>query len=344
MAPQFTAAGVPVEVMGRRRWQHLGSVPKLARWFQDRGVRTVLAETHHAAIFVGPPAARLAGAGFALTNQMTEGRRIGIRSLPPGAADMLALVDTLILVSEAQRRYFEREEGLGRFPWRRPRCEIIPNGVDVGPPEGPEDRSRAREALGLAPDDQAIGIVAALRPEKDHETLFRAVARLAPAHPKLTAVLLGSGAREAELRAAAEHLGIAERVRFAGYRPDVRALLPALDVACLTSVQETFPMSVLEAMAAARPVVMTAPASIPDLVVDGVTGYTVPVGDDAALAEGFARLLGDADLRGQMGARGRARAQEEFALERTVARYEDVFAGLAAARRPARWRRPSRAG
>jgi glycosyltransferase involved in cell wall biosynthesis len=191
---------------------------------------------------------------------------------------------------------------------------------------------RARAALGLAPDDLVVGCVAALRPEKRHELLLGAAARLVPRHPRLRVVLLGSGEREGELRAAAAALGLADRVVFAGFRTDVVSLLPALDVKALASVQETYPVSVLEAMAAARPVVMTDPPGVPDIVVDGVSGFRVPVGDEAALADRLDRLLADPALRQGMGARGYERAAREFPIERTLAGYEELFRRLA--RRP----------
>lgn len=330
MAPRFEAAGIPVHVMGRRRLQHLATPLVLARELRRRRVDVVLATVHHAALYMGPLAARLAGVGgTALGLHQIGGKRIGIPSLPPGGVELMRLIDALVLLTPAQLDYLVAEEGFGRFWWRRTHHEVIPNGIRIPPPPGPGDRAAARAALGLGTDDLAVGIVAALRPEKAHDLLLRACARLAPAHPGLRVVLIGSGAREAELRALADALGIAGRTVFAGFRDDVPALLPALDVTCLTSVQETYPISVLEAMAAARPVVMTDPEGVPEIVLDGRTGYVVPVGDEDALADRLARLLADPELRAGMGAAGRERAEREFPLERTLRRYEQLFLRLA---------------
>jgi glycosyltransferase involved in cell wall biosynthesis len=333
MAPRFEEAGVPVSVMGRRRWQHLLTVPALAAWLRERRIDVVLLTPHHAAMAVGPPAARLGGVrGTALGLHQIGGKDIGIPSLPPWGVELMPLIDALILLSRAQLDYLRAEERLDSRPWRRVRHAIIPNGVRVGPPPDAGDVRRARAALGLAPDDLVVGCVAALRPEKRHELLLGAAARLVPRHPRLRVVLLGSGEREGELRAAAAALGLADRVVFAGFRTDVVSLLPALDVKALASVQETYPVSVLEAMAAARPVVMTDPPGVPDIVVDGVSGFRVPVGDEAALADRLDRLLADPALRQRMGARGYERAAREFPIERTLAGYEELFRRLA--RRP----------
>jgi glycosyltransferase involved in cell wall biosynthesis len=235
----------------------------------------------------------------------------------------------LVLLTTAQGEYLRAEEGFGSRPWRRTRIALIPNGIDIPPPATGADRARARRALGVGPDEEVVGILAALRPEKDHETLLRAVARLAPSRPRLRLVLVGSGAREESLRAEAARLGVEGRTVFAGFRTDAVALLPAFDVKCLVSVQETFPTSVLEAMAAGVPVVMTATPGVPDLVGDGVAGYRVPVGDDAALADRLAALLDDPATRARMGAAARERAARDHPISRTIDRYAQVFRSIA---------------
>jgi glycosyltransferase involved in cell wall biosynthesis len=333
MAPRFEEAGVPVSVLGRRRAQHVLTVPILARWFRARRIEVVLLTPHHIPVYLGPLAARLGGVrGTALGLHQIGGKEIGIPSFPPGGIETVSMIDALILLSPAQLDYLRAEEGLDSRPWRTVRHAIIPNGVPVGPAPTAEDEARAREALGLAADDLVVGMVAALRPEKSHETLLDAAARLAGRHPRLRVVLLGSGDREEALRAHAADRGIDDRTVFAGFRSDVGRLLPALDVKALTSVQETYPVSVLEAMAAARPVVMTDPPGVPEIVADGATGYRVPVGDVDAVADRIDRLLSDAALRRAMGTAGYARARDEFPIERTLSRYEQLFRKLA--RRP----------
>lgn len=336
MAGRFREEGVPVSVMGRRGRRHLGTVPALARELRSGGTDVVLLATHGATMALAPFAARLAGAGTVLGLHQTGGKDIGIPSFPHRSVEIAWMLDALVLLTRAQLDYLRSEEGYGRFPWRRTRIAVIPNGIDVPPPPTPEDRARARRALGLADGDEAVGILAALRPEKDHDLLLRAVARLAPARPALRLVLIGSGAREQELRSLAADLGVADRTVFAGFRPDAVALLAGLDVKCLVSVQETFPTSVLEAMAAAVPVVMTDPPGVPDLVVDGVTGLRIPVGDADALAAALTRLLDDPAERARMGSAGRRRAETEFPIGRTVGRYAELFAAVAGAPSAAR--------
>ena len=333
MAARFEDAGVPVTVLGRRRLQHIATIPILANWLRRRRIDVALITPHHAAIFLGPPAARLGAVrGTAMGLHQIGGKAIGIPSLPPGGVEILSMIDLLILLTPAQLNYLRATEGLGSRPWRRVRHAIVPNGVPVGPVPTLGDASRARTALGLSTDDLVVACVAALRPEKDHDLLLRAVARLAAGESRLRLVLVGSGDREEHLRDLASSLGISPRVEFAGFRDDVQSLLPAFDVVCLTSVQETFPVSVLEAMAAAVPVVMTAPPGVPELVEDGVSGFVIPVGDEDALVDRIGRLLSDEHLRARMGERAYSRVASEFPIERTLRRYEAIFQHLA--RRP----------
>lgn len=330
MAPSFEAAGVPVSVLGRRRLQHLGTVPILARWLRRRRIEVALVTPHHAATFLGPLAARLGGVrGTAMGLHQIGGKAIGIPSFPPGGVETVSLIDMLILLTPAQLDYLRESEGLDSRPWRRVRHAIIPNGVRVAPPPQAADVARARSELGLSGGDLVVGCVAALRPEKDHDMLLRAVARLAPGEPRLRLVLLGSGGREEHLRALASSLGIEDAVVFAGFRNDVQSLLAAFDVKCLTSVQETYPVSVLEAMAAAVPVVMTGPPGVPVLVEDGRSGFVIAVGDEDALVDRLGRLLADGDLRAAMARGAHARVATRFPLERTIRRYEEVFRALA---------------
>jgi glycosyltransferase involved in cell wall biosynthesis len=133
--------------------------------------------------------------------------------------------------------------------------------------------------------------------------LVRAIALLAPSHPRLRLAVVGDGPEESRVRALVDELGIADRVLFAGLRSDVRELLPGFDISCLSSVHEGAPLAVLESMAAGVPVVAT---------------------DCGALRD----LLADPGLREEMGTRARARAEQEFSIEHTVQGYQDLLVGL----------------
>jgi len=331
MAPRFVAAEVPVFVLGSRRAQHLLTPASLIRWFRTRRVSIVMLTNHVAAHAFGPTAARVAGVdGTVVSVHMTGGKSIGLPTLPWHAMQQMPLVDALVAVSQEQLDYLAEDEGLGSRPWRRPRTEVISNGVSIRDAPGATERYATREVLGLAPDDEAVGIVAALRAEKAHEVFLNAGARIIEARPAARLVLIGEGERRADLEALADRLGISDRTIFAGYRPDARDLIAALDVTCLTSVQETFPIAPLESLEAGIPVVMTDCGDMGRFIAEGITGHLVPVGDDRALAERVCELLADPVRRARMGKAGRAQVAERFGLDRTIFSYEQLFNELAA--------------
>lgn len=127
-------------------------------------------------------------------------------------------------------------------------------------------------------------------------------------------------------------MGLTASVRLVGERDDVPELLSSSSVFVLSSSSEALPVSVLEAMAAGLPVVATRVGGVPELVVDGETGFLVPPSDAAALAAALQRLLDDPELRARLGAAGRARAEEHFALDSFVEGHLDLYRRALAAK------------
>ncbi|GAB0104498.1 glycosyltransferase [Nocardia sp. JMUB6875] len=206
----------------------------------------------------------------------------------------------------------------GDLGYARDKIRIVHNGVDPALYETGDDRG-AVAALGLGPDDLIVGIVAALRPEKDHETFLRAARRVADAVPRARFLIVGDGPERARIEALTSELGLGDRVVLAGSRPDVPDLLRAMDVVVLSSHSvECFPMALLEAMAAARPAVCTAVGGVPELVDDGVTGCLVPPRDPNALGDKLIAVLSDETRRRGMGAAARVRVETEFSLKTSI--------------------------
>jgi glycosyltransferase involved in cell wall biosynthesis len=182
------------------------------------------------------------------------------------------------------------------------RSVVIPNAVD------------AADAPVAVLDSEVPTIVSVgrLHEPKDFVTLARALRALPEGGWR--AEIVGDGpdrpAVEAELRAG----GLTGTVELAGERTDVPERLANADVFVLSSRSECMPISVLEAMAAGLPVVASAVGGLPEMVVDGETGYLVPSGDDRAMGDALARLAADPDLRRRLGAAGRRRVEERFDL------------------------------
>jgi glycosyltransferase involved in cell wall biosynthesis len=148
---------------------------------------------------------------------------------------------------------------------------------------------------------------------------------LAPRWPKLRLVIVGQGPERDALEALATELGIGAVVRFAGLRPQVPSFHYLFDVSVLCSVSEGFPNSLVEAMAAERPIVATDVGGVRDAVRDGETGLLVPPGSPTQLAEAIESLLGDPSLRQAMGKAGSRIARERFHARVVIASLQDLY-------------------
>ena len=182
-----------------------------------------------------------------------------------------------------------------------------------------------------------MGVVAGLRAPKALDIFIRAVDELRRKHAGLRALIVGNpdaSGEDKRLLDLMRELSLDDTLIFTGLRRDVADILAAMDVAVLSSDHEGSPLSVMEYMEAARPVVATNVGGIPDLVVDGVTGILVPPRDPTALAAAISGLLDDPDLRRRLGEAGRARRRSEFDISNTVRRVEDLYEELYALKRP----------
>lgn len=183
--------------------------------------------------------------------------------------------------------------------------------------------------LGADPAADPPRVIAVQRfePQKDHATLLEALAGLREQEWALDWV--GDGVQLSEARSLAAELGIADRIRWLGLRSDVSELLARAQVFALTSRWEGFPFSILEAMRAGLPVVATAVAGVSESVQDGVTGFTVPREEPAAVREALARLIRDSALRVRMGEAGRSRYEERFTYDRMLDENESLLREVA---------------
>ena len=182
--------------------------------------------------------------------------------------------------------------------------------------------------LGLA-DRHLVTIVANLQhPVKDHPTFLRAAARVHAAIPDAAFVIAGEGKLMAPLRELTAQLGLERDVFFIGRCERVAELLSVSDVCGLSSTAEGFSNSILEYMAAARPVVVTDVGGAREAVIEGETGYIVPAGDDEQMAERMIELLRDPQRACAMGARGRSIVEERFFCDQHLANTLELYSKL----------------
>ena len=264
-------------------------------------------------------ASRLAGIPVRLLDvhfQTRELRSLGVTRIcltwlaQRSASDIRAISPTL------------RAELISRCWAPRGKIRVIFNGVDVH--QFPRvDRVSAREKLALAPHALVLGVIGRLSPEKGHRVLFEALSRLRLRHVPFRCLVIGDGPLREALEQRVRELSLVDDVSFLGFRRDIPQLLSACDVVVLPSLKEGVPITLLEAMAAARVVVATDVGGVKDIVLDNTTGRLVASGDVAQLAQALDELLRtDAETRAQIGAAAFERVQSSFSQQRML---ESVF-------------------
>jgi len=189
----------------------------------------------------------------------------------------------------------------------------------------PADAIRIRREWRLTEEHRVAVIVAVLRPEKNHRRFLRVARAVADRMPEARFVVIGDGVERANLERYTDVLGLRDQVHFAGVRRDVPQVLAAADVVALTSDTEGFPLALLEAMAAGRPIIATRVGSLDEMVVEGKTGRLIPAHDEASFADALHRMLSDRVTARAMGEAGRRLVLERFTVKHMVKAHEQLF-------------------
>jgi glycosyltransferase involved in cell wall biosynthesis len=207
---------------------------------------------------------------------------------------------------------------------RPERNTVIPNGI---PPMiiGSADRSEVRREIGVENGEPVLLSVGRLVYQKGHEYLVHAMPRVLGRYPHAKAVICGEGALRPDLERQIGELGLESRVRLVGNRNDVGKFLASADVFVLPSRWEGLPVALLEAMGAGLPVVATRVEGVEEVVEDERQGLLIPPEDAEALAAALLQLIGDPQLRKQMGEAGRTRIQSFYTLDIMCDKYLRVM-------------------
>jgi glycosyltransferase involved in cell wall biosynthesis len=329
IAEMIRASGVSVRNIGMKKNTDLTALPRLYRIVRAGAYDVVHAHLYRSQIYARP-AARLAGTPVVLTTEHSIGethieRRPmtqGVRTLYLGSE---LFSDATIAVSDIVRARLVR--------WGVParKITVVPNGIDCDKLAfDPLARKRVRAAFGIAPDAYVIGVLCRLDDaNKRVDMIVEAAAPLLGAGRKL--LLVGPGEEEPRLRMQVARLGLTHDVIFAGYQSDVSGMMSAFDLFVAASVQETFGLSVLEALAGGLPVLYT---TCPAL--DGIQT------ESARLVEGTVPALA-AEIRKEVEAGSRSRAadaavHDRYSVDAMAARIDDLYEQVAA-RHPRRSRR-----
>jgi glycosyltransferase involved in cell wall biosynthesis len=319
--------GIPVTHLGRGRFDPriLTDLVSLAR---RTGARILHVHGYAAADF-GRLAARAVGARLVLHEHFADPKMPAYQ----GWADRLlaSLTDRAIAVSGSTRDFLVEE----RFvPAEKVR--LIWNGAPLREfaPVSPEEARATRRTLALPDGALVVGTIGRLSLQKGHRYLLDAMPSVLSAHPTARLLVVGDGDQLPVLQEQARTLGIADRVVFAGHRTDVRGLLGAIDVFCISSTYEGTPLALFEAMAAGKAIVSTAVDGCKEVLEEGVTGLLVPPAEPDALAAALTRTLTSTVMREAL-ARNAQAASRRFDIDTCVAQmqdlYDEVLAGRTAA-------------
>jgi glycosyltransferase involved in cell wall biosynthesis len=251
--------------------------------------------------------------------------------------------DRIVVVSEQQRREINERFRVGR----QNQFSVVPLGLDLSQfGDYEKRRARLRHELRLSADVFLFAIIGRLTDVKNHEMFLRAAALLKEIvaadnnQRPIRFLIIGDGKQRAQLEAQAKELRLADDVMFLGTRKDPEVFYPAVDVVALTSHNEGTPLTLIEAMANARPVIATGVGGVVDLLGPEVSqqeGYTicrrgisVPAGDAEAFARGLQRLMKDDALRNQFGRDGSQFVAENYGKERLLRDISKLYAELLA--------------
>jgi len=208
------------------------------------------------------------------------------------------------------------------------RAVTVHEGIDLGRIDAAQP-ANLHQDLWLPHHAPIVGNVAALVPHKGQRHFIDAARLVLPHVPDARFVIAGEGELRPALEKQIKDHRLEKHVLLAGFRPDILSLHKAFDIFVLSSVTEGLGTSLLDAMAASKPIVAATVGGIPEVVVDGKTGFLVPPRDHEAMAAAMIRLLKDDNLRTRLGAAGRARAESRFSAERMVQQTVRVYERVA---------------
>lgn len=228
----------------------------------------------------------------------------------------------IVMVSDALRQTYVRGGGV-----RRSKVRVVHNGIEVE--RFRADRAAARQRIerefAIPSGVPVVATVSVLREGKGIEVLLDAARSV----PDAIFLIVGDGPKGPEWRRIAETHRVSDRVRWAGYRTDVDALLGGCDLFAHPTLSDAFPTVLLEAMAAGLPIVASNVGGVPEIVVPGETGLLVPAGDARRLAAAINEIAGDTERTRRMGARAQRIAEERFSIDawlrNLTAVYEEVL-------------------
>ena len=226
----------------------------------------------------------------------------------------------VIAVSKAVKENLEKYEHIKNV-------KVIYNGIDpdLFKPASIEEKVLKKKQLGLNKNDFVLGNVGRMDYWKNQRILIEILPDLKKISPQIKLILVGGGEEEGNLKKSAIKKGVKNDVIFLGQRSDVNQILKAFDIFVFPSLTEGLPLVVIEAMATGLPIVASHVGGIPELVVNGETGFLVSPTSKEEIKEAIIKLLNNPELRKEMGQIARKRFETHFSLPQMVQKYIEVY-------------------
>jgi len=219
--------------------------------------------------------------------------------------------DVIIVVSS-----YDRQKGLSNAIGSKEKYLVIPYGIDY--PKFINLESNIRKRLGINPDEEVVGTIACLKPQKAPSDFIKVCSHISNLLPKVKFLLVGDGILKKKIIKLIKGYNLSHKVIMTGWCRNVSEILSVIDVFVLTSLWEGVPISVLEAMAASKPVVVTRTGGIEEIIRDGENGYLVFPRDILNMVKIVQGLLVDKELRLKVGRNAKFSLGDSFLIERMI--------------------------
>ncbi len=278
-------------------------------------------------MFWGRIAARVAGVPVICSALHSTGWPDGVGKLN---RMLTSITDAFIGVAKSHGEYLVANE---RFP--KEKVFVIPNGIDTNRfVPNQESRADVRRELGIGGNQPIVGIVAALRPEKNHGLFVELARRFATSTLSPHFLIVGDGPERSLIEKLVSQFGLSKQVTLVGSRSDTPRLLSAMDLFLLTSHNEASPVSILEALSCQVPVVASRVGSVSETVLDAWNGFTATAGDADDFEQKINSILSSDELAKSLGENGRTFVVQNASLDKMVYDYQSLIHQLFSRKHP----------
>ena len=309
-------AGLELFLIGTKGIRYISAMVRFGKLLA--AIQPDIVHTHNflSHVHTAPPA-RLAGVKIVHTK---HGRAVTSFNRAPALRRWLYnLADRIVVVSRETGEAFVSKSGV-----KCSKIEVVHNGIDADE-FSRIDRERARKTLGIDGDRVVFGSISRLDRVKDHRTMLEAFKQVVEARHDSLFLIVGDGPERQSIEGLINELSLGANVRLEGFTDRVALCLAAMDVFVQPSLEEGLSMTILEAMAAGKPVIATPVGGTPEAISDGESGMLVPVGDVDRLASAMLAYFTERARYEEIGRRARERVESEFSVKRMVSDYEKLY-------------------